>query len=333
MSFYNKNPQVSIIIPVYNVEKYLNTCVDSVLQQTLTNIEIILVDDGSTDNSGTLCDEYLKDPRVSVIHKKNGGLSEARNIGLKAATADFIGFIDSDDYIEKDMYEVLYNNIIKENADISACGTYNIYANGIKLAYTKTKGKFITDTKKAIELVMHGKNASVSAVNKLYKKSILEKHPFLVGKTFEDAHFMIPYLIDINKAVFDMSPKYYYMHREGTITTRPFNKSDLSIIEAYQNNRAIIEQCYPDLIKVANFRYYWSLFYVLDKILRTKSIGDESEYSLIVKTIKKEYFNIISNQYVGISRKLAVTGLMVHRKFYELCLQAYIRKKKQLVSD
>lgn len=333
MSSHDKNPQVSIIIPVYNVEKYLKKCVNSVLQQTLTNIEIILVDDGSTDNSGVLCDEYLRDPRVHVIHKKNGGLSEARNAGVKAAKSDFIGFIDSDDYIKKDMYELLYTNIIKENADISVCGIYDVYANGTKLSYAESDGRFVVNAKKAIELVLHGRNASVSAVNKLYKKNLLEKHPFLVGKTSEDAHFIIPYLLEIQKAVFDMMPKYFYVHREGTITTRPFKKSDLSIVEAYENNKSIIERHYPELIEVAKFRYFWSLFYVLDKMFRTNSFGNDGEYLLIVKTIKKEYLNILSNRYVGKARKLAVTGLMIHRKFYELCLQVYIHKKKQLISN
>ena len=130
-----------------------------------------------------------------------------------------------------------------------------------------------------------------------------------------------------------MMPKYFYVHREGTITTRPFKKSDLSIVEAYENNKSIIERHYPELIEVAKFRYFWSLFYVLDKMFRTNSFGNDGEYLLIVKTIKKEYLNILSNRYVGKARKLAVTGLMIHRKFYELCLQVYIHKKKQLISN
>ncbi len=121
--------EISIIVPVYKVEPYLRKCVDSILAQTFTDFEVILVDDGSPDNSGKICDEYAsKDSRVRVIHKENGGLSSARNAGIDVARGKYLGFVDSDDYIEKDMYELLYDNIVKEQADLSICGIYDIYA-------------------------------------------------------------------------------------------------------------------------------------------------------------------------------------------------------------
>ena len=114
--------RISIIVPVYNVEKYLKKCVDSILGQTFTDFELLLIDDGSTDNSGSICDELAKtDNRIKVIHKENGGLSDARNIGIEVAKGDFIGFIDSDDYIDEDMYAFLYNNILKYDAELSMC--------------------------------------------------------------------------------------------------------------------------------------------------------------------------------------------------------------------
>lgn len=120
--------EISIIVPVYKVEPYLRKCVDSILAQTFTDFEVILVDDGSPDNSGKICDEYAsKDSRVRVIHKKNGGLSSARNAGIDVARGKYLGFVDSDDYIEKDMYELLYDNIVKEQADLSICGIYDVY--------------------------------------------------------------------------------------------------------------------------------------------------------------------------------------------------------------
>lgn len=333
MSMSDVEPLVSVVVPVYNVEKYLNKTVDSLLAQTLENIEIILVDDGSTDSSGKLCDEYQEQERIVVVHKKNGGLSDARNAGVAVAKAKYVGFVDSDDYVENDMYELLYNNIVREEADVAFCGIYDVYATGTKPAYNNDGKVFTTDAKKAVEIVMHGVISSVSAVNKLYRKDILVKHPFLVGKTSEDAHFQIPYLCDIKKAVFDMQPKYYYIHREGTITTRPFKASDMSIIEAYTNNKRIIEEKFPDLLELAEFRYYWSLFYVLDKMFRSKSFGDNNEYKEVSGTIKKNYRKIMRNQYVGRARKIAVTGLKIHRKLYELCLRKYLKKRKQTVAD
>ena len=118
-----KLPLISVIIPVYNVEKYLKKCIDSVINQTYTNLEIILVSDTSPDNCEKICDDYAeKDSRIKVIHKEKNGLSAARNAGIDIASGKYIGFVDSDDYIALDMYELLYKNILKENADISACG-------------------------------------------------------------------------------------------------------------------------------------------------------------------------------------------------------------------
>ena len=122
--------KISVIVPVYNVEQYLERCVDSIINQTYKNLEIILVNDGSTDNSGQLCDELAKkDDRIRVIHKKNGGLSDARNVGIDEAESELIGFIDSDDYIDEDMYELLINNMKNANADLSMCGHFDVYNN------------------------------------------------------------------------------------------------------------------------------------------------------------------------------------------------------------
>ena len=126
------NDLISIIVPVYKAEKYLRRCVDSILAQTYQNIEVLLIDDGSPDNSGEICDEYAeKDSRVRVFHKPNGGVSSARNLGLKEAKGDYIGFVDADDYIDKTMYEVLLCNLIKENSDISICSYNQEDSNGI----------------------------------------------------------------------------------------------------------------------------------------------------------------------------------------------------------
>ena len=120
-------PKISVIVPVYNVEKYLRKCIESILNQTFREFELILVDDGSTDSSGKICDEYaLKDSRIKVIHKENGGASSARNAGLDVAKGEYIGFVDSDDWIEMDMYGELYRLIKENNTDISVCGINNI---------------------------------------------------------------------------------------------------------------------------------------------------------------------------------------------------------------
>ncbi|EGP5489252.1 glycosyltransferase, partial [Enterococcus faecium] len=149
--------EISIIVPVYKVEPYLRKCVDSILAQTFTDFEVILVDDGSPDNSGKICDEYAsKDSRVRVIHKKNGGLSSARNAGIDVARGKYLGFVDSDDYIEKDMYELLYDNIVKEQADLSICGIYDIYA-GKKVKILPEEYK-VLDKVSAMKIVLEAQS-------------------------------------------------------------------------------------------------------------------------------------------------------------------------------
>lgn len=330
METSNTTPLVSVIIPVYNVENYMDKCIKSVQNQTLENIEIILVDDGSTDTSGQKCDLYLSDKRVKVVHKKNGGLSDARNCGMDIASAPYIGFVDSDDYIANDMYELLYKRITDADADIAFCGMYSCYTDRITSHCNNTSDTFVTDAESAINIVLCGHKATLHAVDKLYKKSILEKHHFLIGKTYEDAHFIIPYLTDIKRAVFDMAPKYYYVHRVGSITTHPYKESDLSICEAHFNNRKIIIEKYPKLIEVANFRYYWSLFYILDKMLLTKDFSDINKQKEIISIIRENYNNIIKNRYIGKGRKVALTGLMIHVYFYRICLNVYTKQSKQL---
>lgn len=166
-------PKISIIVPVYNVEKYLEKCVRSILAQTFTDFELILVDDGSPDSSGAMCDQFAEqDQRVKVIHKENGGLSDARNAGIEIATGEYLGFVDSDDYIADDMYELLYTNIVKEDADLSICGIYDVYEG--KEPVEKQQQYIVLDKVAAMKMILEAKVVSVHAVNKLYKKKFLK---------------------------------------------------------------------------------------------------------------------------------------------------------------
>lgn len=140
--------KISIIVPVYNVEQYITRCIESITSQTYRNIEILLIDDGSTDNSGNICDEYQKkDSRVMTFHKTNGGLSDARNYGIKHASGQYLCFVDSDDYISKHMVEILYNNLIKYSADISACGFLTVHDGICGKKKAPRKGKSIQKKK------------------------------------------------------------------------------------------------------------------------------------------------------------------------------------------
>ena len=165
-----KNDLISIIIPVYKVEKYLEKCIESVLKQTYTNLQIILVDDGSPDNCGKICDEYAKkDSRIEVIHKINGGLSDARNVGINRANGRYIGFVDSDDYIKEDMYEKLINLIKEYNADVSICNLYDVF-DGKEYVRNKDNGIHEYSRIDILKEILLDKNIQSYAWNKLYKK-------------------------------------------------------------------------------------------------------------------------------------------------------------------
>lgn len=284
------NAKISVIIPVYNVEEYLERCVDSVLAQTFTDIEVILVDDGSTDNSGKICDEYAeKDPRISVIHKENGGLSDARNSGIEAANGKYIGFVDSDDYIDTDMYEFLYGIAQKENADVAMCELYHCYA-GKEIFRHPSDYYKVTDNIGAIHCVLESRITSVTTVNKLYLRELFNNLRFRKGKTAEDAFIMVDLLSKAKTVVITNAQKYYYFHRAGSITTKPFNIRDLDAIEAYEYNAKRALEISPDLADVVLLRRCWSRFYVLDKMMISDGNYDhslEKEYIDFLKKNKK----------------------------------------------
>lgn len=317
-------PLVSVIVPVYNVENYLRKSVDSIRNQTLTNIEIILIDDGSTDASGEICDELaLVDERIRVIHKENGGVSEARNVGVQQARADFIGFVDADDYIDEMMYERLYDEIIQEEADLAYCNFYHVDGNHMRSDYSYESGKVVLERLNLVNNLLTSNNISVHLWTKLYKKEIAIKHKFPVGKTHEDAAFLIPYVLDCKKAVGIMEPMYYYIKRNGSMVNRDYSPEDLDFIDVHEKNFELLKDTSVFLMG-AKYRLYWSRFYVLDKMLISAEFKDFDTRRKVVKYLRKHFFDIIKNPYVKKGRKLAMLALMFHEKFYELAL----RRKK-----
>lgn len=175
---------ISIIIPIYKVEKFLDRCVESVVNQTYSNLEIILVDDGSPDNCPYMCDEWAeKDSRIKVIHKLNGGLSDARNEGLKSSTGKYVGFVDSDDWIAPEMYERLLQSIIIEHSDIAACSVEMIWENNSQSSRMLVQqNNCILNRKDAQEALLDETKLKQPVWYKLYRKSIIKDIPFAKGK-------------------------------------------------------------------------------------------------------------------------------------------------------
>ena len=179
---------ISIIVPIYNIDNYVSKCIESILSQTHSNIEVILIDDGSTDKSSNICDYYSKkDARIVAIHKKNGGLSSARNTGLDIAKGKYIGFVDGDDYIEPNMYEELLNNIHEHQSDIAICN-YNDIKNNKKYTnyFDNELEKTPIEGKNKFDILYKNYNFVICSWNKLYKKEIFNNLRFPENKIFEE---------------------------------------------------------------------------------------------------------------------------------------------------
>ena len=211
---------ISIIVPVYNMEQYLDRCVASILHQTYTNLEIILVDDGSSDSSPSMCDEYARqDSRIKVIHKRNGGLSDARNAGLSVATGSYIGYVDSDDWIEPNMYERMYKACIQNDAQIAVCKYKAVFKDR-----TIDKGSDETVVLSREELLNiyifeHKKYVIYNSVwSKLFKRELVEDMLFPVGRNSEDIMYTTKAFCRVNKAVYIDECLYnYVLDRDGSI--------------------------------------------------------------------------------------------------------------------
>ena len=229
--------QVSIVVPVYEVEKYIRKCIESIQAQTFSDFELILVDDGSKDASGRICDEYAKkDKRIRVIHKENGGLSDARNTGIKLANSDYLMFVDSDDYIDKNMLECLYKNIIESNSDIAVCNFMYLYEEDKEKNFSTTIKKEILDAKEIYQHRKNEKNYGVWTVawNKLYKAELFEKIRFRTGKFHED-EFLANEIYKLNIKISTIPEVlYYYRQRENSIMSQNNFNKNLDLIEAYQ---------------------------------------------------------------------------------------------------
>ncbi|MBM7540675.1 glycosyltransferase family 2 protein [Amphibacillus cookii] len=235
------NPKISVVVPVYKVERYLPKCIDSILNQTYRNLEIILVNDGSPDYCGTICNKYAEiDERICVIHKENGGLSDARNAGLRIATGRYISFIDSDDYIHSEFYRYLLEDMIENKADIVQCGYTKVTEESDHDLINESVNKldtFVFSKKQEILDNLYNQNYGDTVViwNKLFKLNLFQDIEFPKGKVHEDELTTYKLLYQANKLVIMERKMYYYLQRTSSIMGAGFNHQRLNQIEAYDN--------------------------------------------------------------------------------------------------
>lgn len=320
---------ISVIVPVYNVEKYLHKCINSILNQTYKNLEIILIDDGSTDNSGKICDEYaLKDNRIKVIHKENGGLSSARNAGLDICSGDYIGFVDSDDYIAEDMYEYLYVNLKKNNADVAMCNFYLEYQNGRIEKVSNLNDFELSNDESIIDFYLNN-NILIGIWNKLFRHDIIKFVKFPIGQCCEDTYIIIDWVSKCKNFIFCSQCKYYYLKRENSLSNRNADKYLYDEVEAFSK---ILKYALKYNYNCQKFAYKCvveSYKCSLDRLLFQKNNIDEQREILKIRTFfKKEKLKILKNSAIKIKSKIIYFIIAYNYKYYY-----YLKRFKQYIMD
>lgn len=322
----NREYLISVIVPIYNIERYLRRCLDSIINQSYSNLEIILVDDGSTDNSGKICDEYkLKDDRVLVVHKYNGGLSDARNAGIDKSKGDYIGFVDGDDVIHKDMYLVLLEQLILNDADMSICRfdrftdsdcKPTMFISNEKYKLNKIISKCVNQ-EYALKECLSTKRYSVSAWSKLYKRDIFKDIRFPKGYEMEDWAIIIDSILKCKNIALIDNVLYYYYQRENGIMHGDFKLSDLQLEQIFKRNLSLVDAYYPKLHNQAKTNLTAHYFYVIDKIIKSNYLFKyNKEFTDTVNIIKKERLFILLFSKHKITRKMLFLLLLVNVKIY-----------------
>lgn len=290
---------ISVIVPIYNVELYLPTCLESILSQTYQDLEIILVDDGSPDNSGRICDEYAKkDSRISVIHQKNAGQSGARNTGLDMARGEYVTFVDADDYIESDAYEILMTEVARTNVDILLFG-HNLIKD-CNERDTKSKKHEIKSTILGSDELWYEVfgNLNNAVWNKLYKRELIGRKRFKLGLFHgEDLLFNLEYINECSSALLISLPLYNYVKREGSVTTSNFSKKKLDEIVSKDFARELILKYCPKMLSIAEIFCFRARMNVIRSIYRS---GKEHENVELLKQLN----SYIDCHYLGISKYL-----------------------------
>lgn len=307
---------ISVVIPVYNVENYLHYAIDSLVNQTHKNFEVLLINDGSTDNSGKLCDKYAQEyDWIRVFHKENGGLSDARNYGVLKATNEWIFFLDPDDYIEPFTFELLTLIRAKYQADLisTKVQTTNEYEKYFAEQFNLESSQRVMK-EEALELMLEDKVATVSACAKLYKKQILEMRPFPVGKIYEDFFVVAEHLRLAEQIVISPVVTYHYYRRPGSIVQSQFTDKRFDFFEAGEYNRNQIKQFYSgnSVEKALNLKIVQGSFHISEAAAST----DTKALRNIVKKVRSFYWSIIFDSKASVKFKVKYSWFLLTPNLY-----------------
>lgn len=309
------NPLVSVVVPVWNVEVYLPFCLQSIKQQTYENLDIILVDDGSTDSSNVICDNAAKeDKRIKVIHKQNEGLSSARNIGMKEAKGEWLIFIDSDDFVDKNMISILMNAVLTNNSDVASCRYQVTTSYEVRKKVNKDKQDKTIDGKEAVKELLSERKSSTSAWGKLARTNLWKQCPFPEGRKYEDLPVTWKLFANADAVTLVNRQLYFYVKRDKSITKTPSLQSAmdyaLSIKQVYQEVSSKYEkQC---MYRCICFRCCLECCRLLELVFRIKP-KNKDEIRIIndlnkatIAFIKRNRFSAFKNKYATLIQRIRI---------------------------
>lgn len=304
----NQPPLISVVIPVYNIETYLERCLQSVADQDYERFEAILVDDGSTDSSAQICDQWSeKDTRFKCIHKANGGLSDARNVGISLSSGEYITFIDGDDWVDSSLLSTLWQGI-EQGASISACGFYTV-RNGSPKAWRKPqKGYRILSAVEAVEDMMYAHTIDASAWAKLFHRSCFDYFLFPKGHLYEEVAITYRMMLTQSKVAITTLPMYFYVKRPESIVTSSYSECDMDMLRYSQEMLQYAETERSELIPAAKRRIVYACFFLL------KSMGQDyrihpSEVSTIRSAFGQYKAGVFRDPEVSLRDKVAIVLL------------------------
>lgn len=327
---FNK-PLVSVIVPVYNVERFIHRCVESLIGQSYKNMEIILVDDGSSDNSGKICDDYANNHSfIYVIHQKNAGQAAARNNAIKCAKGTFVSFVDSDDYVEPDYIEYLLLLQQKFKADVAIGGFTYLYDN--KKKYRKRRPSLekieVLNASEALIKMNYTEGFGATPWAKLYKKQLVENHPFPEGQIYEDLATLYKIIGDCNRIVYGNKKIYYWVQRTGSTMRMPFNEKQLAGITAASEQLCYLEMHFPEAVQAGKVRYMAKIVEIM--ALAIEKTDSKKNYKKL--KIKMLYYeDVMFDKRASLTLKFRLKSIFLGYLPTRLCFIIHERMKRCLI--
>jgi len=322
-----KQPEISIIVPVFNSSAYLKKCLDSILTQTFEDFELILVDDGSPDNCGEICEEYAeKDNRIIIIHKKNGGQSSARNAGLDVAKGDYIGFVDSDDWIEPDMYETLYDICIVNNCDIANCSSIIHYKE--RKVINGGHSLITHNTKEAMKVMLWGELYDEVVWTKLIKKNIFNDLRFPEGIMYEDTALTYKLIHKSTKICCIGAPKYNYLKRENSTMDHAIKNISIDRVIIYEKMSKFMSIHYPEVNDIVALKLANSSMVVLNLISKSDEFKKyKNNYYKVARILNRHFNETIKLKIYPKTVKCLLTATKIHPFFYKFLVNNFSGSK------